>query len=499
MRWILLVGLLASAFFVSGGAKELSLPEGASAVGLAWSPDGTGVVVPYLMGREGLVECFMMPGGKSRWHTEGLGFSLHPFSPVFSPVEEALAVRGLNAVWLLSSADGTILQTIEFEERFHPLAIAFCLDGSLAVVVEEVRGFPGSLYLELWNRTGNLQDRRLLGKRHTPARQAKAAFSADGRWLAFAAGSETEPDGEDWGLYLLDLESGSCQSWDLRELLPGLPWEEQGVAIAGLAVRPDGEEIAVGLHSVAPGNPLVLRLDAKGRLLGTYFTSESRSCMARYMAYSPDCGLLAFSVYSPIHIKSAALAILNLYGDESRLITLCRADLPRDCPYLYVLPVFSPDGQALATLERDRVRFWELCPGALKLPASDWSFSFSSGGAYIPTGRGEWSVRLDAEGRLDIAHLMGETIQPYGPFQLSTQEAMELWTLIQEAEIPKKQSSTRPGIPDEARQLFVLEGPTCRFRVELWQGEAREDEDLMVLIEKLAALIEHYTGEEPIL
>ena len=498
MRWALLVCFLASGFFVSGGAQGLSLPEGASAVGLAWSPDGTGIVALYRMGREGFAECFAVPSGESRWRTEDLGFLSLPSSPVFSPAGDVLAVWGLNAVWLLSAADGTILRTFEFEEGFSPLAIAFLPDGVLAVAVEEGRGSLGSLYLELQDRTGNLWERRSLGRRHAPSRQAKAAFSRDGRWLAFAAGSEAEPDGEAWGLHLLDLGTGSLHSWDLQELLPSLPWEERRVAIAGLAVRPDGEEVAVGLYSAAPGHPLVLRLDAeRGRPLGTYFASEGGSYMAGYMAYSPDGGLLAFSVYSPMYTRGATLAVLNLYGDEPAPITLCRADPPGECAYL--LPAFSPDGRALAALGRQGVWLWDLCSEVSELPAPGWSFSFSSGGAYHPSGHGGWSVRLDAEGRFDVSHQVQEAVQTYGPFQLKLEEAAELWALIRAAEIPSRTSSTRLGIPDEARAAFLLEGPTCRFRVELWEGEVREDAALMALTEKLAALIRRYTGEEPIL
>ncbi len=496
LKWVFIL-LVLSVTAVWGGPVRLPLPEGTVLLGGMWAQDGDGIVALFREKGEGVAELFSLPAGESLWRAGGLDLPPKTAAWALSPDGGSLAVGCQRGIKILSVSDGTVSATVELEERFHPLSMAFFLD-HLVVALEEVRGFPGRFHLGVWDAEGVFVGRRELGPRAAPARFPKAAFSPDGRFFAFAAGTEEEPEGEAWTVHVFDLALDTVRSFDLRELLPDLPWDTSGVQVAGIAVEPDGDGIAVGLYSADPGVELVLRLNAvTGELIGAFYPSQGKSYVVDALAYSPDGAFLAFAAYSPLRTAApSALVVADLTEEEPALTVLCRGDFPGECPFQGA--TFSPDGRRLASIWRNTVYLWDLCPEALELPAPGWTFSFSSGGAYHPKGFGEWHVRLDAEGRFDVSHQVRDTVEPYGPFQLEPEEAAELWALIQAAGIPSK-SSTRPGIPDEPLEIFLLDGPTCAFRVELWAGEVEEDAALTALIEKLAALIREYTGEEPIL
>jgi hypothetical protein len=91
-----------------------------------------------------------------------------------------------------------------------------------------------------------------------------------------------------------------------------------------------------------------------------------------------------------------------------------------------------------------------------------------------------------------------DEVEDFGPFQLPPEENEGLWALIRTLALPCRSSSLRPGIPDEALMSFVLTGPDRTYTVKLWGGDARGDPAISALLKELSALIERYTGEEPI-
>jgi len=481
----------------SQNKSTLSLPEEAYGFRLAWAPDGSGLVVLYLSDEGKVAEWFEVPGGESRWQVTGLNLPNESYPMAFSPGGEELAVGEWHWVRFLAASDGATLRTIELEERFRPLALAYRPDGSLAMVLLEMRGY-GYLHLEIWSPAGRLEEQIELGK--SASQRPKAVFSPDGRWLAYAAGTDDEPGGEAWLVHLLDLESGSVRTWDLREIVPDFPWTEPRVQIAGIAIRPDGQEVTVGLYSADAGQPLILRLDTEtGELIGQLFPVEWEQYMVEELSYSSDGRFLAFSGYSPMFaILFYTLAIVNLVQEDPELTLLCQSRDPQDlreCPSRS--PCFSPDGQTLASMWRDKIQLWDLCPNVSQLPAPEWAFIFSSGGAYHPEGLGEWRVQVDGFGNFEVVHQVEDEVESFGPFQLEAEENQQLWELIQAADIPNRESSTRPGVPDEVQYTFTLKSATCVYQVTLWIGDAQEDEVLMALVDELAMLIEKYTGQVP--
>lgn len=126
-------------------------------------------------------------------------------------------------------------------------------------------------------------------------------------------------------------------------------------------------------------------------------------------------------------------------------------------------------------------------------------FEFSSGGAHHPQGFGEWRVRLDAAGVFSITHKARDEIKDYGAFTLTERESSELWELVQAADIEGLESSQRPGVPDEVKYTFALGDETRAHLVEVWINDALQNDEIVALVDRIATLIEAYTGQTPVL
>lgn len=126
-------------------------------------------------------------------------------------------------------------------------------------------------------------------------------------------------------------------------------------------------------------------------------------------------------------------------------------------------------------------------------------FQFSSGGAYHFEGFGEWRIGLEADGALSIEHDVRGEVKDYGTFTLSDKENQEMWELIQAADIENLETSQRTGMPDEVQYTFTLKNGTQAHTAEIWIDDARQNERLVALVDRLGALIESYTGQEPVL
>jgi hypothetical protein len=126
-------------------------------------------------------------------------------------------------------------------------------------------------------------------------------------------------------------------------------------------------------------------------------------------------------------------------------------------------------------------------------------FEFSSGGAHHPAGFGEWRVRLDGAGVFSITHNVRDEVEDYGTFTLTERENSELWELVRAADIESLESSQRPGVPDEVKYTFVLRDETQSHLVEIWVNDARKNDEIVALVDRIATLIEAYAKQEPVL
>jgi len=126
-------------------------------------------------------------------------------------------------------------------------------------------------------------------------------------------------------------------------------------------------------------------------------------------------------------------------------------------------------------------------------------FEFSGGGAHHPKGFGEWQVRLDAAGAFSITHNVRDEVKDYGAFTLTERENSEMWELIRATNVESLESSQRPGVPDEVKYTFVLRDETQVYSVEIWINDARKNDEIVALVERIATLIETCTGQKPVL
>ena len=126
-------------------------------------------------------------------------------------------------------------------------------------------------------------------------------------------------------------------------------------------------------------------------------------------------------------------------------------------------------------------------------------FEFSSGGAYHFEGYGEWQIKVDAAGNFSVAHNVQGEVKPYGTFTLTEKETADLWQLIRASHIEEMSPPQRAGVPDEVQYTFNLEDETDVYTVKVWINDARQNDQIVALVNQIAMLIKKYTGETPIL
>jgi hypothetical protein len=126
-------------------------------------------------------------------------------------------------------------------------------------------------------------------------------------------------------------------------------------------------------------------------------------------------------------------------------------------------------------------------------------FEFSSGGAYHIQGYGEWQVKVDSSGGLSVAHDVQGNVTDYGSFSLTKQETAEVWQLIRAVHLEELSSSQRAGVPDEVQYHFKLNDGKSVHGVKIWVNDARQNEQIVALVDQIGRLIQTYTGETPVL
>ncbi len=132
--------------------------------------------------------------------------------------------------------------------------------------------------------------------------------------------------------------------------------------------------------------------------------------------------------------------------------------------------------------------------------ADEQVFEFSSGGVYHFEGYGEWQIKVDAGGNLSVSHNVQGEIKEYGTFLLTEPENSELWQLIRAMGLETMSPPQRAGMPDEAQYSFSLEDENGRVQsVEIWINDARQNDRVVALVDRIGLLIEQYTGQTPVL
>jgi hypothetical protein len=282
---------------------------------LAWSPSGDTLAAA---GEGGVILYSLTP----LTITQSIGLPAWATSAAFAPNGDTLAV---------GSVDGTVRV---WDWRAAELRLVLTGPG---VRVEHLAYDPAGRFLATQGADGRMHLWDVLVQRYLgelaaePGPPRGVAFSLDGRRLAGAAGST---------LYVWDAgqaERGASAP-SLRLTLPG------GAAIAGFALRPDGQAAAIGDTSGTLG----LWDVAAGAAVQTL---PRQAGPAEALAFSPDGALLASA--HPDHairlwdVAAGGEPRATLTGHSQRVTSLA----------------FSPDGTRLASASWDAtVRLWGLRP-----------------------------------------------------------------------------------------------------------------------------------------
>lgn len=126
-------------------------------------------------------------------------------------------------------------------------------------------------------------------------------------------------------------------------------------------------------------------------------------------------------------------------------------------------------------------------------------FEFKSGGAYHPSGYGEWMVTLNAPDKFSMIKKIGDKKTDRGTVTLTDDEKTKLWGLIDTVDIVNLKPPHRNASPDEVILTFRVNDNVGTHIREVLIGDAREREAVVSLIEYIGTLIEKYTGEKPVL
>lgn len=126
-------------------------------------------------------------------------------------------------------------------------------------------------------------------------------------------------------------------------------------------------------------------------------------------------------------------------------------------------------------------------------------FEFSSGGARHPSGHGEWVIKLEFDGKMSVSHKVGSRKKNYDPFKLTEEENEKIWKTVDSINVKKLKSSTRPGVPDEVQYTFTLSDGDWKYKKSIWINDARENKEIMTLVDSFTGLIEKYLDRKPVM
>lgn len=276
---------------------------------------------------------------------EEYGSIMNPVA--FSPDGEELALISQGHL-LRYSAGGELIEA--FPIRDDPriadedilLTARYVPDGGLAVLVDH----GSEVFVARYDREGNPAG-ELIPVGEIDWVYWSQPFSADGRFLGYV---------KDFHIAgFLDLVSGEAREWDLREKLGVDASKDWRRSIWGMAVHPQGTEIALGLHAREPELPCVMRLDTKnGEVIEEFLPSEREYDFICSLAYSRDGTLLAAQA-CPSPPFEGTLFVYKVATGELEMI--CDSEKNEYCRGLVA---FSPEGDRLILTRGDRVTFVEV-------------------------------------------------------------------------------------------------------------------------------------------
>ncbi len=126
------------------------------------------------------------------------------------------------------------------------------------------------------------------------------------------------------------------------------------------------------------------------------------------------------------------------------------------------------------------------------------TFEFNSGASHHPEGFGAWTVRWN-NSLLCIAHQVRDKIEKFPPVSLSSQDKAELQKLIDAANLESSAPTLAPTAPGSVPATFRITRGEKINTTKRWVDWDRSADPVLILIKKLAELIEKHTAAKPVL
>jgi len=281
------------------------------------------------------------------------------------------------------------LKPVVVKDDGQLLRVAWSPDGktvttlgcALEVVEDKDTGGRGGVVshtIKRWDaKTGKLD--RSLGKEKAKLVRA-VAFSRDRQTAAIALSGnllQAIPVGE---ATLMD-----TKTWEVKHTFT---FDDVDVAVAALALSPDGKTLAVGGHpnndaAARDGNELpscltLWDVEKKKAIEWKPMTGERALDGIHHLAFSPDGKLLAIA-------EDGRVRIFNVQTGEAKAVLDTQG-----APLLEF--VFSPDGKTLVTGDQDKTaKLWDLQERKLRRTlkarrGTIWTVAFSPDGKLLATG-----------------------------------------------------------------------------------------------------------------
>lgn len=175
----------------ASGGKPVVVGGGESDVGAAWSTDGARIAfthgyLPSVGGDyESTLYVMSRDGGDVR---RLIGHSCDPGTPAWSPRANVVAVGCHDGIYLLDVGTGARRRVVKESFGFDPPTPSWSPDGKRLAYVEDGRG------INVVPADGSAAPSRLIASHSQPWADT-AAWSADGRWIAFSVWAGKPTDG----------------------------------------------------------------------------------------------------------------------------------------------------------------------------------------------------------------------------------------------------------------------------------------------------------------
>jgi hypothetical protein len=127
------------------------------------------------------------------------------------------------------------------------------------------------------------------------------------------------------------------------------------------------------------------------------------------------------------------------------------------------------------------------------------TFQFYSGGRHHFRGFGEWIFTLDRDGRLHAEQFVADQKKHDQVYMLARDENVKCWTCIDALQLPKLKGSDRPGVPDEAKNRFLLIDGSQQADVQIWANDVQKRPEIKELVNLVKEILRRHSKKDVVI